>query len=93
MADTHTAESFTRDVVRREAEKRGVSVDWDAHLPEEAPEGLRHAVFKVEGRWCVWATRSADPVVLPSERDFYPLDSVLAGGWERVGWNGIRAMQ
>lgn len=90
--DTHTVESFTRSVVRREAEKRGVTIEWDAVMPDSVPPELAFAVFKVADRgWCVWATRSADPVVLPSERDFYPLDDVLPrGGWQRVGWNGVR---
>ncbi len=86
----HTPESFTRAVVRREAEKRGITADWAAPVPEEGPEGLRHAVFKVAERgWCVWATLSPDPAVLPSERDFHPLDQV-GDAWEAAGWNGVR---
>ncbi|MDA2804133.1 hypothetical protein [Nocardiopsis suaedae] len=87
----HTPRTFTREIARREAEHRGVAVDWDAEAPEEVPEELRHAVFKVAERgWCVWATTSAEEMAMPADRDFHPLEEVLASGWCLQGWNGVR---
>ena len=86
---THTPATHNREVMQREAERRGVEIDWTAD-PDGVPEGLRHSAAFVVGRgWCVWASHAEDPVVLPSERDWYPL--VLVGDrWESTGWSGIR---
>ncbi|WP_233515124.1 hypothetical protein [Marinitenerispora sediminis] len=91
MPETHTRETFTRHVARKEAERRGITVDWNAAVPEDVPAELRHAVFRVLDRgWCVWGTTSADEIVTPAERDFYPLEAALPDRWSPVGWNGVR---
>lgn len=91
MLDRHTPASFTRHVAEKEAERRRIVVHWDAPIPENVPDELRHAVFHVANLgWCVWATTNDEEIVTPSERDFHPLDDVLPESWTRVGWHGVR---
>lgn len=86
----HTPATSTRDVVEREAQRRGVLIDWDTPLPDHVPDDLAHAVFYLPGRgWCVWA-RTGKEFALPAEQDFHDLDQVLPDRWERVGWKWVR---
>lgn len=89
MSHLTVAEHAAR-VMSREAERRGLTIQQDAEPPAELPPELVPWACSVAGKgWCVFA--ALDPpeeITLPSEREFVPLATVLAGQWSVLGGTG-----
>lgn len=87
----HTPITHTHEVVRREAERRGLRVSFGEPIPEDVPDEIRHAAFVVSGQgWHVWAMRGTDDgLTVPADRHFIPLAEVLESGYSLVGYHSV----